>query len=232
MEANRKESEIVMLPTDKTDGMLWETTSGQLIHTHVSGKFKTEYKPFNLYFTSDEDIKEGDWLIWNDKVYKHSKTSFTGIDFSDCKKIIATTDPELYTLNWKNGILLNTHIVHQLPQAFIERFCKVGGIWKVMVEYNKPVCQCDTVEKMYDCPFNLGGVEDSCEKPDENNDFYGLRPKVDSHNEITIPPLVEKMYSRDEVEQLCRRAYEDGFDEGTKTDSPCKDPVFWIEEKL
>ena len=49
----------------------------------------------NIYITSDEEIKEGDWLIWNDKVYKDSKRSFTGVDYSQCKKIILTTDQDL-----------------------------------------------------------------------------------------------------------------------------------------
>ena len=48
-----------------------------------------------LFITSDEKIKEGDYVIWNGKVYKDSKRSFTGVDYSQCKKIILTTDQDL-----------------------------------------------------------------------------------------------------------------------------------------
>lgn len=34
-------------------------------------------------------------MIWNGKVYKISRKSFTGVDYSVCKKIILTTDPDL-----------------------------------------------------------------------------------------------------------------------------------------
>ena len=49
---------------------------------------------------------------------------------------------------------------------------------------------------------------------------------------IITHPLDKKTYSKEEVEILCIRAYEDGFHEGGLKDSPCNDPAFWIEENL
>jgi len=57
------------------------------------------------------------------------------------------------------------------------------------------------------------------------------RLKISSDNTVNIHPIKDT-YTRDEVEQLCVSAYEDGFYEGTKKDSPCKDPVFWLKENL
>jgi hypothetical protein len=47
----------------------------------------------NIYITSDEEIKEGDWLLEKEQIVNKFPTYLT--DLSECKKIILTTDPEL-----------------------------------------------------------------------------------------------------------------------------------------
>jgi len=50
----------------------------------------TSYTPINIYITSDEEIKEGDWILWEGKVVKAINTLYW-----DAKKIILTTDQDL-----------------------------------------------------------------------------------------------------------------------------------------
>jgi hypothetical protein len=86
--------EIHLLPTEKPSRLWYNNLSdtGKLLLSI------TEVESVNnqhIYITSDEEIKEGDYVIWNGKVYKDSKRSFTGVDYSQCKKIILTTDQDL-----------------------------------------------------------------------------------------------------------------------------------------
>jgi hypothetical protein len=46
----------------------------------------------HLYITNGEQIKEGDWILWEGKVVKAINTSYW-----DAKKIILTTDEQLIT---------------------------------------------------------------------------------------------------------------------------------------
>lgn len=53
---------------------------------------------------SDEEIKAGDGsrILWtNNEIYSNKKSSFIGVDFTDCQKIIAGI-PELPQIDWNN----------------------------------------------------------------------------------------------------------------------------------
>jgi hypothetical protein len=78
---------------------------------------------YHIYITNDEEIKEGDYVIWNGKVYKDSKRSFTGVDYSQCKKIILTTDQDLIA----DG-------VQAIDDKFLEWFVKNPSCEKVEVQ--------------------------------------------------------------------------------------------------
>jgi len=213
----KKRAKVHLLPTDKTDGTLWKTTSGQLIHTHVSGEYKEKYQPFNLYITTDDEIKEGDWLIWDDKVYKHSKTSFTGIDFSDCKKIIATTDPKLHNTRLKDcpvnpeDNMVSVRGVSKPSKEFIEEYCRVGGIDEVDVEYGL---------------FHDGNFKDD----DETHAFKAIRkPRVNSHNEITIHPVKDSWTVEDLPDLLSRFCKDHSLHRGLQiTDGMIRE---WLEKQ-
>jgi hypothetical protein len=81
---------------------------------------------YHIYITNDEEIKEGDYVIWNGKVYKDSKRSFTGVDYSQCKKIILTTDQDLI----KDG-------VQSIDDSFLEWFVKNPSCEEVKVQKEK-----------------------------------------------------------------------------------------------
>jgi len=84
-----------ILSTDQPSKLGYISES-KTYHLYNNNVFLDELaNAINIYITSSEDIKEGDWLIYNNKLYKDSKRSFTGVDYSNCKKIILTTDPDL-----------------------------------------------------------------------------------------------------------------------------------------
>ena len=183
----KKECTVIMLATDKTDGMLWETTSRQLIHTHVSGKFKNEYKPFNLYIVDDSEIKGGDWYIektgigWFVPTIAKQEDINVEAHISRCKKIIATTDSELEVTNQKDSILLNN--LPQIPQIFIAYYCK-NPVDKVVVEYNRTMDGTPTYNK-------IALTSDNC---------------------IITHPVKEKMYTQSEVDTIRKEEFQKGVE--------------------
>jgi hypothetical protein len=124
---------IHVLPTNKPS-RLFEILKFNFVFDNQN-KYSEEYKKIhkyknqNIYITSDEEIKEGDYVIWNDKVYKDSKRSFIGVDYSQCKKIILTTDPDLI----KDGI-------QPIDDDFLEWFVKNPSCHNVkyIFKYNSP----------------------------------------------------------------------------------------------
>ena len=180
-----------MLPTGKVDGMLWETTSGQLIHTHVSGKFKTEYKPFDLYLVDDSSIKEGDWyFLLKDKTPMttcNDEIVLENLNILGCKKIIATTDKYLGLEDvGKAGYSVDEFYpeLPQLQQSFIEEYCG-NPVGKVMVEYEY---------------YKQNGM------PDESS---SLRLKLNQDNTVNITSVEDdsvKMYTAAEVIVFCEEA--------------------------
>lgn len=153
-------------------------------------------------------IKEGDWVF--DAISNSVKQVANGNPQKfPCKKIIATTDSELSEINQCDGcqkglpiddgihrdeqmfgIACTKNRYKQLPQpskAFIEKYCKVGGIDEVDVEYEWWQDVDDT------------GVGAQAITPPE------LIFKVDSHNKIIIY-LIKDSWTREEVEELKRLA--------------------------
>lgn len=131
------------------------------------------FKTYNLYITSDDEIKEGDWCY---SIKKNSVFQSNGQNHSPAsKKIIATTDKSLMHLNEKDNY---EEYIPQPSQAFIEKYCKVGGIDEVMVEYVNKNCKDLNI---CNCKSLLGD----------------LIPKINPYNEITIHPIKDS-WSREE----------------------------------
>lgn len=86
-----------------------------------------------------------------------------------------------------------SRLLPQPSQAFIEKYCRLGGIDEVLVEYEKiykycndgKVCECNNPRF---CKDGRQGID------------YKL--KVDSHNAITIHPI-KYSWSKEEVNELC-----------------------------
>jgi len=86
------------------------------------------YKPHNIYITSDEVIKEGDWVLIESDYDKQGlsikKYDFKDKHYDNClfKKIILTTDKDL------DG-------VQAIPDEFLEWFCKNPSCDEVEIIY-------------------------------------------------------------------------------------------------
>ena len=216
MEANRKRTQVHMLPTDKTGNSCQPlsayskpvTRGGLISASGMEAKRLVELgsQAYHLYFTTDEEIKVGDWCL--KPVYiegvkvgygiLQADSSYFGgygYDWEDHHKIIASTDPKLET---SDEVFHNTY-KQKLPQpsqAFIKAYCNQGGFDEVDVEYEVK----GTIGK------KLG----------DNALYHGL--KVDPiHNTITTHRIVEKMYSRENLENLMMQSYIYG--QSDKTDS-------------
>jgi len=154
-----KKHRIVMLPTEKTNSICFRNYlffNKDNITTYSNVEFK------ELYILFDEEIKENDWFIHNNQLYKaeeigdYIKTLNKSIELpkEDCKKIIATTDKSLHFVCDHCNTLKTNHErycshcgkfgtieieLFQIPQSFIEYFVseynKGNVITDVMVEY-------------------------------------------------------------------------------------------------
>jgi hypothetical protein len=130
---------IHILPTDKPT-YLYEM-EGKL---HLSDKFEKGNEFWhnqNIYITSDEEIKEGDWFIDDNRIFKCNDikigywnfgesnnsdaicSEFRKHEIENCKKIILTTDQDLIA----DG-------VQAIDDKFLEWFVKNPSCEEVEVE--------------------------------------------------------------------------------------------------
>ena len=203
MEVNRKRAKVHMLPTDmqsvallskrKDDGLL-QAAKG------INGVANCNplWTPQHLYITTDEEIKEGDKILWEGKIYDYQEfMSMKTPVYTDYFKIIATTDPKLLKPQIKQVNWMGSERIVSLPQpsqAFIEDYCKVGGIDEVDVEYEM---ETQLVNGYKNQPKDVIGFVT------EHEATGNYKLKVDSHNTITTHRIVEKMYSIDDIEAYC-----------------------------
>lgn len=84
---------IHILPTDKPSRLFIDIDDNKLkITKPLGGRYMMNQ---NIYITSDEKIKEGDWYIADDKLYRASVDHMPELYTYPCKKIILTTDQDL-----------------------------------------------------------------------------------------------------------------------------------------
>lgn len=186
-----KECGVIILPTKDKTALFKQ--DGVLRYTGINLTRGFDEKGYHLYITSDDEIKVGDWITDNYRVWKWNDDS----SLLGRKKIITTTDKSLITKKTvigkdETGNLYNPINLPQPSQSFIEKYCELGGIEKVLVEYNE-VDSCT-------------GTCITC-----TNDCISYILKTDSHNTITIKEVKEKMYSETElisfIENYCKNAY-------------------------
>ena len=179
MKSDIKEATVVMLPTDKNN-LLTHKSNGHLVYnpTLSSTKESRKYQPQNLYITTDEEIKEGDYYMTDAGVFKCSVESKR--ELSNFRKLIATTDTQLTGLckeweefdgDWHKSNRLG---LPSIPQSFIETYCK-NPVDKVMVEYQERLEFESAEDYSYGC---------------------GIELKLTSNNELIIHQIEEKMKKR------------------------------------
>ena len=148
-----KRAKVIMLPTEFNNNALLDLyldNTLALANKTMSDKWskdKGSWQPQHLYFISDDEIKENDYVYdwYNNKVYKatavviHNKKS---LGYEYLSKIIATTDTSLKidttldTFAFSND---KRNTLPQPPKEFIEKYvaCYNNGktITDVLVEY-------------------------------------------------------------------------------------------------
>jgi hypothetical protein len=126
---------IHLIPTDKPSRLFLKENTLLLNNQYTLQKIFTKGKCQNIYITSDEEIKEGDWYITSDnKVLKctHLYMSLVyslndyGRNRNSCQKIILTTNSELI----KDG-------VQPIDDTFLEWFVNNPSCEEVKVELHE-----------------------------------------------------------------------------------------------
>lgn len=155
------------------------------------------FTPKYLYFTSDEEIKKGNWVIHPKykSLYQWIENADIKFDRIDAKKVIATTNPELFKdtkfnmdmakNSWFNAIhraespILIPKIGDDFVEAYIKAYNEGKPITEVNLEYEEKVRHTSRL------------VTDRLEEL-----------KLRSNGTVIISPVVEKMYTRDEVYKM------------------------------
>ena len=186
---------------------------------------------YHLYLITDDEIKEGDWYYYpksneGRKIKKHLGIKPLLDSERLAKKVIASTDPELgleiiYSekedtndpLQYDKEIKGN--VLPQIPESFIKAYVEAGGINSALVEY-------EDLEECHNYNGEHIGKDCSCKGGDFRNKL-----KLTDNNEVVVhlPEVEEKMYSRDEVEELILKAFKSNRNSITRQED-------WIEENL
>ena len=163
---------IHVLPTDKPSRLF--KFANQL---HLDTIPKEYYKKYNIYITSDEEIKEGDWFLWQGyggewfkekceyMLYEGKKTKHLNCHYKTQFKVILTTDLQLIA----DGI-------QAIDDEFLEWFVKNPNCESVAVKQELGVC--------LNCEWNY----DSCPNTEEclKDNYKIIIPKEEAKQELPI----------------------------------------------
>ena len=182
----KKTHKVVMLPTKKASPLC--INKGKLLYLpmqqepHNVKNFKNQH----LYALSDEKIREGDWYVFENKLFRYKMEKV--LDHRYCKKVITTNDKSLTKEFVKLKIIVgpkaiqkmkefpNTNRIPQLPESFIKAYVEQGGI--------------DYVDLEYDC--------DHPQMPSKVIDKLKLR----DDNSVIVHQVKEESYSREDMFKL------------------------------
>lgn len=225
----KKRAKVHLLPTNDKRAVIGLTADEKTLwfaHNGVGNSYGNRH----LYITTDDEIEEGDWCLFFWDGMKDGELGQVGSEPQqylpskghtlnrNLRKIIATTDPELVVkavdIREVQGQMMEGHYHKELPQpskSFIEDYCRVGGIDEVDVEYGL----------FHDGNFKHGF---------ETHAFKAIRkPKVNSHNEITIHPIKDSWTVEDLPDLLNRFCKDHSLYRGLQiTDDMIRE---WLEKQ-
>ena len=183
-----KRHQVYTLPTeDKTSNIWFDNDTGKLLYDPVG---VMNCIPQHLYFTNDEEIKEGDWFINTNfqKIYQaNSENSKNIIEFGphpEIRKIISSTDPKLcIECTYKGDDKCKS--LPQPSEAFIKAYCEQGGIDEVDVEYERVSA------------FEQRGLPSRLK--------INILKVDPVHNTITTHRIVEKVYNKQDLLEVTKQ---------------------------
>lgn len=184
----KKTFPVVMLTTEKAS-LIIKDFNNKLIHNYNNTQFLREQYQFqHLYIISDDEIKNGDWYI-NGEFINQAKSNIPYTKYIK-GKIVATTDTSLffdrpYRTNYGGS---KATMLPQIPESFLQAYIK---------SYNegKPITEVD-LEMRFDGMidnFTTGLAIES----------YVIKTRPDN----TVIVNQSKIYTREEVKQLCFQAF-------------------------
>lgn len=277
-----KDTNVVMLSTEKASRLYIHNTLGLRINPTNDSWLRKDEQGYNLYITSDEEIKEGDWCYNFVASYVVQIVKLPSILTEECSKIIATTDESLGSVSYdgmdKRMIPIHTpRFVPQIPQSFLPIYVKaynegnVIGTVELEYEYKLKLESLSKMQDMLDILDTSAALViivndaikegyDGIELPNgnayvlKNKHLYALsnasktKLKLTDNNEVIIKVEEEsqaelttgkrkgfkpKMYSREEVEILCRSAFlRKDVNKGLPFDYTDDSVEDWIKENL
>jgi len=201
---------IHVLPTDNPSRLLKTIPKGNLILSKLitSG---SHWENQNIYVTSDEEIKEGDYF-WKPDCNMIFKAEYT--PHKGCQKVILTTDLDLI----KDG-------VQGIDDEFLEWFVKNPSCDEVEVGYGWiRLTETDNEGYWVSIPDNQFEMQQEEPKQDYSKIKEGLKKSIEGKahfiqhfkNGGTVEefkplktseePKQEKMYSEEEVLELLQKA--------------------------
>ena len=109
-------STYLFLPTDKASNIA--LLNNELLYSEIESKSEGKSICQHLYILSDDEIKEGDWIIDNRPEKENGEDANLIIKAESnievhplCKKIIATTNPDLWKrINNEDGSLYKQEV--------------------------------------------------------------------------------------------------------------------------
>jgi len=215
----KKEARVHMLATEDPSCIAFHKLKDEEPGLFYSDKPSVEeaFDNQHLYITTDDEIKEGDWYLWKGaeqknihqcKISVENDLNKLNVEYKYlAEKIIATTDTKLTktksSKDKKGFTEYEMRRLFEIPQSFIEEYCKAGGIDKILVEYKVIT---NTYDNMVDlmCPHSVAEYEQTTSST--------LELKTDTNNCIIIHPVEEKMYSRDTFDKMLKECYQSGVD--------------------
>ena len=209
----KKRAKVHLLPTNDERAVIGLTADEKTLwfaHRGVGNSYGNKH----LYFTTDDEIKEGDWFMFYGEPRQAKNLIAEPVNQG---KIIATTDPNLHSTRLKDcpvnpeDNMVSVRGVSKPSKEFIEEYCRVGGIDEVDVEYGL---------------FHDGNFKDD----DETHAFKAIRkPRVNSNNEIIIHPVKDSWTVEDLPDLLNRFCKDHSLHRGLQiTDGMIRE---WLEKQ-
>jgi hypothetical protein len=158
---------IHLIPTDKSSRLYRSLNSGLYYHKEIVIDMDIRGKNQNIYITSDEEIKEGDYFLLKNNIYKASNSSLNNPLNpmpNYFQKIILTTDQDLI----KDGVQF-------IDDEFLEWFVK------------NPSCE-EVETKLVEFEVDMGLGEECI----EYSSYYKIIiPKEEPKQECTITKIMQ-----------------------------------------
>ena len=226
--------QVVMLPTkEKADGVTvidsFRTIKPNMFIIHNNLYQHEDYKAYHIYILSDEEIKEGDWVLCSNGNIKQITKDNTNDKFiENWKKIIATT----------SLLDRNYNLDRQLPQpsqdfikVFVEEYNKGNVIEWVDVEYEKVCANCNkylSAHRFGVCPNKLHLDKTTLVDTYEESVNADYALKIDPKDNTISIRKIKDSWNREEVIEIINTISEKiDFESATQ-----KTIDKWIEENL